>query len=491
MIGLNKWLNNKREVFVMLPKYDILTPDQVQAIHDHTMKILEEIGVEFGYEPALEVFRKYGQRVEGQRVYFKREFIAEQVKKAPAQFTLHARNPEHNLVCGGDNIIFMPGYGAPFVHEADGKRRNATMEDYDNFVKLAGASQNLHMTGGNVVEPTDVDDRIRHLKMIYSHINNSDKCFMGSASGREKAQDSIELAALLFGGKDAIREKPALICLINSVTPLKYDDRMLGALMAYAGAKQPVVIASLVMAGSTGPATLAGALALQNAEVLAGITLAQSITPGTPVVYGSTSAITDMATGSLSIGNPENALFTSASAQLARFYGVPCRGGGGLTDAKIADAQAGYESMMVLMAASTTGINFVLHTAGIMQYYMAMSYEKLMIDDEIAGMLLRYVKGIDFSEEKFALEVISEVGPGGHFLTQKHTRKNHKVELRRPALSDRQSYDGWGKEKLDTNSRANRRWQDILAAYQPPALEPDVDQAVREFIEKRSAELLQ
>lgn len=475
----------------MLPKFNILTPDQVQAVHDHSIRLLEEIGVEFGYEPALEVFRKHGLRVEGQRVYFTREFVEEQVKKAPARFTLHARNPEHNLVCGGENIIYMPGYGAPFIHAADGSRRSATMADYDNFVKLAGASRNLHMTGGTVVEPTDIDDRIRHLKMIHSHIKHSDKCFMGSASGREKARDSIELAALLFGGKDVIKEKPALISLINSVTPLKYDDRMLGALMAYAEAGQAVVIASLVMAGSTGPATMAGALALQNAEVLAGITLAQTVNPGTPVVYGSTSAITDMATGSLAIGNPEGALFTSASAQMARFYDVPSRGGGGLCDAKITDAQAGYESMMTLMAASTTGINFVLHTAGILQYFMAMSYEKFMVDDEIAGMILRYLKGIEFDEDKFAVDVIAEVGPGGHFLTQKHTRKNHKTEMRRVQLSDRQSYDSWAKEHLDTNMRANRRWQDVLAAYQPPALDEAVAQAVEDFIAKRTAELSQ
>lgn len=475
---------------MVIPKFNILTPDQIQEVHNHTMRILEEIGVEFGYEPALEVFRQAGLKVEGQRVYFKREFVEQQVKKAPASFTLHARNPQHNLVCGGENIIYMPGYGAPFVHDADGNRRNATMEDYNNFVKLAGASQNLHMTGGNVVEPTDVDDRIRHLKMMHSHIINSDKCFMGSASGKEKAEDSIELAALLFGGKDVIKEKPALICLINSVTPLKFDDRMLGALMAYAQAGQAMVIAALVMAGSTGPATMAGALALQNAEVLAGITLAQTINPGTPVVYGSTSAITDMATGSLAIGDPEGALFTSASAQLARFYEVPCRGGGGLCDSKIADAQAGYESMMTLMAASTTGINFVLHTAGILQYFMAMSFEKFIVDDEIAGMVLRYLKGYEFSEDKFAFDVISEVGPGGHFLTQKHTRKNHKLEFRRPLLSDRQSYDGWAKEKLTTNELAKKRWQEVLASYEPPALEPAVANAVDEFIAKRSSELL-
>ncbi|MTI55368.1 glycine betaine--corrinoid protein methyltransferase [Geosporobacter ferrireducens] len=474
----------------MLPKFDILTPEQIKSVHDQTMRILEEIGIEFSYEPAIEVFKSFSQKVEGHRVYLKREFVEEMVNKAPSKFTLHARNPENNLICGGENIIFMPGYGAPFIHESDGTKRNATMEDYNNIVKLAGASKNLHMTGGNVVEPTDIDDRIRHLKMMYSHIVNSDKCFMGSASGYEKAKDSIEMAALLFGGKEVIKEKPALICLINSVTPLKYDDRMLGALMAYAEAGQAMVIASLVMSGSTGPAALAGALAVQNAEVLAGITLAQCIHPGTPVVYGSTSAITDMATGSLSIGNPECALFTSASAQMARFYGVPSRGGGGLTDAKIADGQAGYESMMTLMAASTTGINFVLHTAGILQYFMAMSLEKFMIDDEIAGMVLRYLQGIDFAEEKFAFDVLKQVGPGGHFLTQKHTKKNHKIEFRRTDLSDRQSYDGWSKEGLDANKRANKRWQDVLANYVPPELDPQVNQLVEDFIEMKSKELL-
>ena len=475
----------------MLPKFDVLTDEQINKIHKNSLKILQEIGVEFSYDPAIEVFKKHGQRVEGHRVYLNPDFVEEMVEKAPAQFTLHARNPEHNLVCGGENVIYMPGYGAPCVYDADGGKRDATMADYDNFVKLAGASKNIHMTGGTVVEPTDVPDDIRHLKMAYSHITNSDKCFMGSSSGYEFAKDAIEMTALLHGGLDVIKEKPALICLINSVTPLKYDDRMLGGLMAYAEAGQPMVIASLVMAGSTGPATMAGALSLQNAEVLAGITLTQCINPGTPVVYGSTSAVTDMSTGSLSIGNPENALFTSASAQFSRFYGVPCRGGGGLTDAKTVDAQAGYESMMVLFAASTTGVNFVLHTAGILQYYMAMSYEKFIVDDEIAGMVLRYLKGFDCdSDEKMAYDVIEAVGPGGHFLTQKHTRKNFKTEFFRPALSDRQSFDGWSKDSLDTNQRAKLKWQEILANYTAPELDPAIKEKIEAFIEKRSKELL-
>ncbi|HEY3423863.1 MAG TPA: glycine betaine--corrinoid protein methyltransferase [Negativicutes bacterium] len=473
----------------MLPKFNVLTAEQVNQVHEQSIKILEEIGVEFSYQPALDVFKANGLKVDGQRVYFQREFVESQVKKAPSQFTLHARNPENNLVVGDDSIIYMPGYGAPFIHEANGKRRNSIMEDFDNFIKLSQVSCNMHMSGGNAVEPTDVPDAIRHMKMVYSSIKYSDKCFMGSASGYEKAKDTIDMTAILFGGRQVIKEKPALICLVNSVTPLKYDDRMLGGLVAYAEAGQAMVIASLVMAGATGPATMAGSLALQNAEVLAGITLAQSINPGTPVVYGSTSAITDMQTGSLSIGNPEGALFTSASAQLARFYDLPSRGGGGLTDAKIVDAQAGYESMMTLMAASVTGIHFVLHTAGILQYFMAMSYEKFIVDDEIAGMILRYLKGIDFAEDKFAYDVIAKVGPGGHFLTQKHTKQNHVKELRRTQLSDRQSYDGWDKEKLDSNQQAKKKWKAMLAAYQAPALDSSIDQALVDFMEKRTVRL--
>lgn len=474
----------------MLPKYNILTEEQVQMIHDESIKILSEVGMEFEYEPAVEVFKKEGLKVEGRRVYFTKDFIEAKVKLAPSQFTLHARNPEHNLVCGGDNIIYMPGYGAPFIHEADGTRRKTTLQDYENFAKLAGASKNLHMTGGTMAEPQDIADEIRHLKMLYTSIKSSDKCFMGSAEGRERAEDSIEIASILFGGKDVIKEKPVLISLINSLTPLKYDERMLGALMAYAEAGQAVVIASLVMAGSTGPAAMAGTLALQNAEVLAGISLAESINPGTPVVYGSTSALSDMHSGSLSIGSPECALFISASAQLARFYGVPSRSGGGLNDSKIVDAQAGYESMMTLMAASVTGINFVLHTAGILQYFMAMSYEKFIMDDEMAGMLLHYLKGYHFDEDGLAYDVIAKVGPGGHFLTQKHTRKNHRREFRIAELSDRNAYDTWAKEKLDTNQRARRKWQEILANYVPPAVDTALDQKLQEFIAKRTQELM-
>ena len=469
----------------MIPVFNVLTEEQVQEIHDRTIHILETIGVEFKYEPALEVFCNHGQRIEGERVFFTREFIESMIESAPSQFTLLARNPENNLVCGGENTIFMPGYGAAFIQEANGSRRSSNMNDYDNFVKLAGASKNQHMTGGNVIEPSDVNEHIRHLRMMYSHITNSDKCFMGSALGYLKANESIEMASIVFG-KEAMSKDPAVICLINSITPLIFDERMAGAIMAYAEQRQAMIVAALVMSGSTGPVSLAGAITVQNAEVLAGISLAQAINPGTPVVYGSSSALADMTSGALSIGCPECSLFTTASAQLARFYDLPSRGGGGLTDAKVADAQAGLESMMNLWGAGVSRINFVLHAAGILESYNAMSYEKFIIDDEICGMLLRYLQGIDFSEEMFAYDVIKEVGPGGHFLYEDHTVENFRKEQRFPDVSNRDVYGMWAVSKPDIVQVAHDRWQSILDSYEPPALDEAINEKLLQFIEDHS-----
>lgn len=474
----------------MLPKFNVLTQEEVVKIHEKTLQILEEVGVEFTYDPAVEVLKEHGQRAEGHRVYFKKEFVEEMVKKAPSSFTLHARNKEKNVHCNHTDIIFTPSYGPPYIYQGDGSRRYSTMEDYDNIVKLAGACENIHHTGGNVCEPNDVPDEIRHLKMLYSHIKNADKAFMGSAYGDIGAGDSVAIAEMLFGGREIIKKNPVLITLINSITPLKFDDRMLAALMTYAKAGQANLISALVMSGSTGPATMAGTIALQNAEVLAGIVLAQCVNPGSPVIYGSTSGPADMKTISLSIGTAETALYTAASAQMARYYGVPSRGGGGLNDTKVVDAQAGYESMLTLMSAAVSGINYVLHAAGIMQYYTAFSYEKFIVDNEIAGLVLKYLKGYNLEDEMFVLDDIKEVGPGGHFLYQMSTLEKHREELRVPTLSDRQGYEAWvAAGSKDTNQRAKEKWQTILAEYEAPALDEALDKEICTFIEKRSKEL--
>ncbi len=473
----------------MLPKMNVLSQEELLSVHENTMRILEEVGVEFLYQPAVDLLQEHGQRAEGQRVYFNRAFVEEQIKKAPESFTLHARNPEKSVTCGKNSFLLLPGYGAPYVYDAEGNRRLPTMADYDNMVKLAGASPNMDLTGGNLCEPVDVGDEVRHLHMLYSHMIHADKPFMGSAYGEVGATDTLAMAEMVYGGREKLAKNPALSTLINSITPLKFDDRMLSALMAYARAGQCCVISALVMAGSTGPVTLAGTLSLQNAEVLAGIVLAQCVNPGAPVIYGSTSAAVDMRSVSLSIGNGEAALLTSASAQLGRFYGIPTRGGGGLCDAKAVDGQAGYESMMTLMAAGLSGINYVLHAAGILQAYAAFSFEKFAMDDEIASLVRQYMRGITFSPVHLAFEDIQEVGPGGHFLFQESTLDLHMTELNKPTLSDRNGYDTWVTHKKDTNTLAKEKWQNMLDNYTVPDMDAKLKEELNHYIKLRTEEL--
>ncbi len=468
-----------------MQRYEFLNEKQIEQIHEATLKILEDIGMEFRYQPALDVFKKAGAKIEGEKVFLTREMVEENVKKAPSQFTLHARNPENNVVIGGDNIAFSPCYGAPFVMDLDKGRRKASMEDFNNFTKMSGNSAYQDFTGGVLVEPCDVDPKVRHMEMLYSCIKNSDKCFMGSATGSENAKDTIDMASILLGVDD-LSKKPALITLINTITPLILDARMLGALMEYAKSGQAAIVTSLAMAGSTAPTTLAGTLALQNAEVLSGIVLAQLIREGTPVVYGSASTMTEMKYAALSIGAPEMAVLCNASAQLARYYDVPCRGGGSISDSKTVDAQAGYESMMNLLMAHTSGINFVLHSAGILESYNTACYEKFIVDDEICGMVKRIKKGLEVNEETLAHDVIKEVGPGGHYLAQMHTFNHYKTEFYYANVSDRMSYDPWlNKGSNEAMHVANKRYKDILKEYEAPELPSDIDKDLRNCIEKK------
>ncbi len=468
----------------------VLTDEDVRQIHEASMKLLEQVGIEIEYEPAVRILQEAGLKVDGRRVFFDPAYVQKKVGEAPHDFTLYARDPRHNVHVGGDDVAFVPGYGAPFMIEAGGTRRPATWDDYLNLLKMAHACEEMDLSGGMLVEPNDLDDHTRYLDVLYAHIRYSTKVPMGSSYGASGARDTVELLAPVFGSKELLREKPVVISLINTISPLKLDARQTGALMEYARWKQAVVIASLVMAGSTGPATLAGALTLQNAEVLAGITLAQTVNPGTPVVYGSASSITDMHTGSVSVANAESALLNASTAQLARFYDLPCRAGGGLTDSKAVDGQAGYESCLMLMSPIASGVNFILHTAGILQYWLCMSYEKFVMDAEIAGMLRRYKRSIDVNDNSLALEVIKHVGPGGHFLTQMHTKQNHKTEMRKPMLSDRQSFEGWAKDKLTTEARATVLWKKLLDSYQDPDLDEGLQKQLQTYIESRKKEIV-
>jgi trimethylamine--corrinoid protein Co-methyltransferase len=322
--------------------------------------------------------------------------------------------------------------------------------------------------------------------MLYAHMVHSDKAFIGSAMGKRGVRQTMDMARILFGGD--LSEKPVTISLINSLSPLAYSTEMLEALVGYARLGQPLVIAALMMAGSTGPVTLAGTLATQTAELLAGIALTQMVNPGTPVIFGSTSTNIDMKSGALAIGSPELSQMIVAHAQLARRYGLPSRSGGALTDASYPDAQAAFESMMSLLTTVNSGINFVLHAGGILSSYLAFSYEKLVLDDEMCGMVRRLYQGINVEPVTLAYEVAASVGPGGNYLMEMHTVKRCRKEFWKPDLCDRGGLEAWMQGgRLDAVARANQRWKTLVAEHEDPPLDGTIKRQLDDYVEAQTA----
>jgi len=461
-----------------------LTDSDIDRIHNLSMRLLEEVGVEIPVEAARDVYKTHGAKVDGDRVHLPRKLVEESIKSAPAEFTIHARNPKNDTVIGGNNTVFAPGYGAPFLMDYQVGQRYATMEDYNNLVRLADAIPDLDLSGHLLVEPHDVPANAAHLHMLRSHMRHSDKPFIGSIAGTRGAMASIEMAGILFGGKDVVRNHPVMISLINTLSPLSYAVEMIETLMLFAEWGQPIVIASMAQAGATAPVTMAGMLVQQNAEILAGVTLTQLVNPGTPVVYGSTSTIMDMNTAAAPIGSPEYPVLIASHAQLGRFYNLPIRSGGSLTDSQVADAQAGMESMMSLLTVINAGIHFVLHAAGILGSYLTFSYEKMMIDAEICGMVRRYRQGITVTDEDLAYDVIANVGPGGNYLMDDHTLRHFRDAFYRPVLCNREALPAWEeKGSLSMVQRANARWKKLLDMHETPTLDATISRQLDEYVE--------
>jgi trimethylamine--corrinoid protein Co-methyltransferase len=470
-----------------LPIYELLNAEGAQRIHDASMRILGEFGIDFYDEEVRAILKQHGADVRGDTVFFDEALIAKYAGMAPRQFTQLARNPANNVVIGGNKITFAPVYGPPFVQDLDGGRREATLVDFQNFVKLAYLSPYIHHSGGTIVEPTDEPVSTRHLDMLFSHIKYSDKAFMGSVTAGPNAADSVAMAQIVFGA-DAIREQPALLSLINVSSPRRYDERMLAAIKVYARARQAMIITPFILAGAMGPSTIAGTVAQLNAEALAGITLTQMIEPGTPVIYGSFLSTIDLQSGSPTFGTPESQIALYASAQMARRYGLPFRGGGMFSSSKLPDAQAGYESVMVMQATILARTNFVLHSAGWLENGLVAGYEKFVLDCEILGMLHTWAKGIDLSDEHLAFDAFAEVAPGGHFLGTAHTMRHFRDAFYRAELFDYNSAEQWELNgSADSYTRASGKVKQLLAGYEPPALDPGAEQALRDFMAQRKA----
>ncbi|MCK5836222.1 MAG: trimethylamine methyltransferase family protein [Desulfobacula sp.] len=470
----------------MYDRMQELSTQNMEKIHSAAMELLKDTGVSFNDEEAIEIFKAAGHRVEGTTVFFEESDIAKALKTAPRRFTVHARNPEKSVEIGEDDFVFLPGYGAPFVMDAQGNRRQATMEDYDNFCKLVQTSPYINMNGWMMVEPADMPHDTVHLDLNLSNMLLCDKPFMGSPVSRQGALDGIEMAGILWGGKKNIMDKVVSVSLINSLSPLQFSEEMAGALIELARNNQACVVASLIMAGGSGPVTLDGVLALQNAEILAGITLAQLVRPGAPVIYGSTSSAMDMKTGALAIGAPELSKNIHLVGQMARFYDLPSRSGGGLTDALFADAQAGAESALALSTAVRSGSNFILHACGILGSYIAMSFEKFLIDEEVCGMVNNMIKPLTVTDEAIDLDVIREVGIGGQYLTHPKTFKLCRTEFFMPTLMSRKNPDSWekaGKKRID--QIAEDKVAQRLASYEKPEIDPKIEKQLNDYVEKR------
>ncbi|MDO0821272.1 trimethylamine methyltransferase family protein [Desulfosporosinus nitroreducens] len=469
-----------------MQRYQILSQNEIEQIHETSLRIMEEVGVIFSYAPAREILAKGGAKVDGQRVYFPKAMVEREIKKAPSSFTLYARNPEKNVLINTQKTAYVGPYGSPFVMDMDNGRRFAKLNDFINICKLEHKMDNIDIMSHIPCEPQDVDVEVRSLEMVYQTLKHSDKPLMATVLGYEMTKRNLEMAAIVFGGLEVIKEKPVAVGIPCTLTPLSYDDKMAGAIIAYAQYRQPQLVNSLCIAGATTPVTIAGTVALQNAEVLAGIVLAQLVSEGTPIIYSASSSNAEMSNGSLAIGTPEDAVFSLINGQLAKFYNLPCRISGALSDSKCADAQAAYESMLTLSMAQMAGGNFILHSAGIIDTYNTVSLEKMMFDDEIIGMIRRINQGAIVNEETLAFDVIKEVGPQGQFLTHVHTFTHFRKEFYRPTLSDRNNPTQWEAEgSLTAEKRANARWKKLLDEYVEPVLDKDVDAALKKFKEKR------
>lgn len=473
-----------------IPNFELLSPEALDIIETNAEVVLAEIGVNFINNPgALELWRKAGAEVSGERVRIPRGLARKLCATAPSSFVQHARNPDKNVVIGGRNLVCAPVYGPPFVRDAAGGRRYATIGDFRKFVKLGHMAKYLHHSGGTLCEPTDVPVNKRHLDMLHAHMTLTDKPFMGSVTDPARARDSVEMCEILFG-KDFVAQNAVLTSLININSPLTFDDVMMGALEVYARAGQACIISPFIVGGAMAPVSVAGTLTQVLAEVLAGIAYSQLLRPGTPVIFGAFVASIDMHSGAPTFGSPEASQILYGAGQLARRMRLPFRSGGGLCGSKLPDAQAAYETANTLNAALLGGVNFMLHACGWLEGGLVSSLEKFVMDADQLGVLQKLATGVAVDEDAQAMQAIAEVGPGGHYLGCAHTQANYQSAFWRSDLLDYQPFETWEEDGArDTAALAAIRVQHLLDNYRPPALDPDIAAALDQYVAAKKASM--
>ncbi len=469
-----------------VPNFEVLTEEALSIIEHNAETVLEEIGVKFVENPAaLARWKDAGADVRGEHVRIPRGLARRLCATAPRAFTQAARNPARSVEIGGRNLVLAPVYGPPFVRDLEGGRRYATIEDFRAFVKLGYMSKWLHHSGGTVCEPTDVPVNKRHLDMLHAHMTLSDKPFMGSVTAPERAQDSVDMARLLFG-EEFVARNTVMTSLININSPLVFDGIMMGALEVYAASNQATIVSPFIVGGAMAPVSVAGTLTQVLAEILTGVAYSQLVRAGAPVIAGAFVTSIDMNSGAPTFGTPEASHITYGAGQLVRRLGLPYRSAGAFCGSKLPDAQAAYESANSLNMGLLAGVNFMLHACGWLEGGLVSSYEKFVMDADQLGILHHFAAGVDLSENGQGMDAIREVGPGGHYLGCAHTQANFKEAFWRTELLDYKPFETWEEEGArDTAALASLRVKRLLGSYSPPPLDEGVRESLDAFVARR------
>jgi trimethylamine---corrinoid protein Co-methyltransferase len=438
-------------------------------------------------EQAFEILKKAGCPTDGKTVRIPSALVEESIRLAPKSFTLYGRDPNFKVTLEGRKVFYEPMIGRLNIIDLETSvRRRTTLEDVEKLIRVADALEHYTLLHSGAIMPhiEGVPDEVAHVRGYFASVMNSSKVIKGVVRGKQKARDCIRMAAAIAGGEEALRKRPNLFTTANVISPLEYMVEQTEGLIEYAKMGLPVDIASEPQCGATSPVTLAGTLAQQTAEILGMNVIAQLVNPGTPVLMGTVAAAMDLHNGMIALGGVEAAMLNVAHAQMAQFYQIPSRGTGSNTESKIFDMQAGYEKMITLLLPALGGVNMIFYP-GTMDHAFTVSLESLVIDHEICGMIDRILRGIVVTEETVGLDVIDKVGPGGHFLNQKHTMRHLRQEHFLPKLSDRDSYEVWNdKGRRAIDERAKEQVRKILAEHRPLPVDPALEKELRAIVKE-------
>ncbi len=470
---------------------DIVSEDELESIHLASMEVLRDIGIEVLHNGARKIMKDAGADVRdgSQLVHFDPDLILETIATCPSEIKIHARNPNHNIVFGGDNICFAQVASAPNCSDTDKGRRPGNQQDFRNLVKLAQMHNIVHLTGGYPVEPVDIHPSVRHLHCLRDLVQMTDKVFHAYSLGRERNLDAFEIARIARGvTMEQLCEQPSLLSIINTNSPLKLDVTMMEGIIQMASHGQLVVVTPFTLAGAMAPVTMAGAVVQQNAEALAGIAFSQMVRKGAPAAYGGFTSNVDMKSGAPAFGTPEYMKAQLLGGQLARRYHIPYRTSNTCA-ANTVDAQAAYESVFSLWGCINSGGNFVKHAAGWLEGGLTSSYEKFILDIDLLQMIAEFMTPLDLSRDALGIDAMRDAGPGGHFFGTAHTQSRYKTAFYSPILSDWRNFETWAEMGSPTAiDKANRVWKERLASYEKPPLDPAINEELNDFVERRIAE---